>query len=514
MNLARTLPDGRLDPQARALLEGLQANILKSHVRTALALLVVRLPFDVGPDEDLGARLAEPGAADRVTAGRRYVRGVAARMKSAHQHLHEVERYREVRRRRQVRDRRPAGRDAADARSTPYVGLGLSAAGYRAVGIDIGAPGAVPVDPAFVAGMPGRRETLGDPGPDDWETPYLGRLHALVLVASGGDDVADAVRAVDAEVAELSALADEYGVDIGIERGVEWRNRDGAVAEHFGFADGVSDPVFLEADRPKPLDGQSRLAWDPMLTLDQVLVPDLGTDGSAGYGSYLVYRKLEQHVADFQRSVDALAKHPPLENVDAQTAAAMLVGRRRDGTSLIRDPADGREPRDNDFSYARDPFGLRCPAVAHVRKVNPRTTDSGVLDPVSGRRLRRRLTRRGQTYGERGPEPAADAPPEAYPEADVGVLFLAFVASVTEQFEFVQTTWADDRFAPVVHGIATDGVDQVVGPEPRGEVSLPDGRLGPMRRVPAVPLTVTFKGGEYVFTPSLPFLRGLPDLGA
>jgi deferrochelatase/peroxidase EfeB len=94
------------------------------------------------------------------------------------------------------------------------------------------------------------------------------------------------------------------------------------------------------------------------------------------------------------------------------------------------------------------------------------------------------------------------------PDKDVGLLFMAFNASIVEQFEFLQARWAGSQHEPIVHREPTFGIDQIAGVGARGKVAMPDGHGG-IAVVDAFPQTVTVKGGEYFFAPSLPFLRGL-----
>ncbi|MFC7583033.1 Dyp-type peroxidase [Nonomuraea antimicrobica] len=185
-----------------------------------------------------------------------------------------------------------------------------------------------------------------------------------------------------------------------------------------------------------------------------------------------------------------------LAGADRPRAGAMLVGRFKDGTPLTVKPKAGGGPVSNDFTFDGDD-GSRCPFSGHVRKTNPRSFGREVL-----------MARRGQTYGERTDDPSDDSPPENRPSAEVGLLFMAFNGSLLDQFEFTQQTWADN---PDFEVPAT-GHDPVIGQGDRDvKVTFPKVWGEPEQSVPQtqVAQTVTMKGGEYFFAPSLAYLRNL-----
>ena len=103
-------------------------------------------------------------------------------------------------------------------------------------------------------------------------------------------------------------------------------------------------------------------------------------------------------VAAFRRFVETTSSIPAGRSM----LAAKIVGRWRDGTPLVRSP-DQPEPAlaadpaaINDFSYADDPDGLRCPIGAHIRRANPRDARGFFDGRLSNRH---RIIRRGRTYG-------------------------------------------------------------------------------------------------------------------
>jgi deferrochelatase/peroxidase EfeB len=468
------------------MLEALQPNILTSHVRTHLQVLLIAFT-----DRDQGRtflhRLADPPIS-----------------KSARTHLTE----------------KAAHRADPKYLGTPYVGVGLAADGYRALGVDT-----LPSDRAFLRGMKHRttRTRLHDPGVRAWEPAYAGQIHAILLVGAATPE------SVFLACGQIAAVWPPSVRLLGAETGQAWANRQGQSAEHFGFADGASEPVFLAEDLQfqEQCQGVTTKHWDPQLPLGRILVPDpAAPDPGVHHGSYLVYRKLEQDVRAFQLQTRTFAAGlaaagmlvpKPAGQAPPEVAGAMVVGRFADGTSILERKPSGDAIPGNDFNYATDPSGMTCPLWAHVRKVNPRSSSSRV-------QLDRQvlMARRGQTYGARGPEPEPGADQTAYPSGGVGLLFMALNASLVQQFEFVQGAWANSSTEPkaqqdgndLATPLLTGGQDQLIGQTPRrdgrGRVGVPR-HLGEQPSTPVDPMVsaVTLKGGEYFFMPSLAFLRAL-----
>lgn len=175
--------------------------------------------------------------------------------------------------------------------------------------------------------------------------------------------------------------------------------------------------------------------------------------------------------------------------------AAKLVGRWRSGTPLANAPErDNRSSRnrrnDNDFDFADDEQGHKTPSFAHVRKMYPR-------DEARFRDTRHRIIRRGIPFG-RTFDPAAGH----------GLLFNVFMASIEEQFEFLQQAWANvAKFPSVVfQDNRADGPDPIIGEDPspldvRRE-NVPDRTLDVRRFVRTT-------GAVYAVAPSLSTLRQL-----
>jgi Dyp-type peroxidase family len=446
---------------ADIMLQNLQPNILKGHVREHLHILLLR--FGEG---DEGAAQA-----------RAFLAGLVPLMKSAKTQLEEVE---------QHKRRGVSG--------TPYVGVGLTAHGYRRLGVD---PQAFS-DDAFRRGMGAQAtvDKLNDPETARWEAGFQEQSDAVVLI---GD--AEALPA-DQLLREVEALLPDSVRVLARERGTGLHDAAGRGIEHFGYVDGRSQPLFLTEDldeERRHMDGTS--VWNPAQPLERVLVadpaaPNPGTD----FGSYFVLRKLEQNVRLFRAAEEELADLLKLDNSDRERAGAMLVGRFKDGTPLTLQATPGaHSPVMNDFTYASDGAADKCPFQAHIRKTNPRGS-SGFGSPEGERR--HLMARRGQTYGERT---EGDLP-----EGGVGLLFMAFNSSLVDQFEFTQANWANLAGFPDSGDEPQPGLDQVIGQGERPPAHWP--RVWGEeedQEAPAARQAVTMMGGEYFFMPSLPYLRSL-----
>ena len=214
-------------------------------------------------------------------------------------------------------------------------------------------------------------------------------------------------------------------------------------------------------------------------------------------GAYLVFRQLRQDVAAFWAYCGDQAKAlaaGPLPGATPEMVGALIVGRWRDGSPIrLDDPDGGRSrPTRNDFDLSDDPFGFGCPLGAHTRKVNPR---SGAIADTSP--LDKRLLRRGIPYGEALPGIVRRDDPER------GLLFLAYMTSITDQFEFLVSRWINDPHAPSGSG---SGQDVLIGQPAAGRtmsVRLPGGETWPF--LPPVAF-VEATAGQYLFAPSIPAL--------
>jgi Dyp-type peroxidase family len=350
---------------------------------------------------------------------------------------------------------------------------------------------------AFREGMAARADRLGDRGPSapaNWE-PGFDEAHVLVTVSAvDGAHLRAALGLVIGEDAEMRAVA------------LVHLQRAEALAggrDHFGFFDGIAQPAIQGSGvAPRPGDGQPDGAggWRELAT-GEVLLGYRDEDGAPPAapmapfdrnGTFVVYRKLAMDAAAFRRFV-AGAGYPG----GPDQLAAKIVGRWPDGTPLALSP-DRPDPSAaiNDFSYANDPDGLRCPLGAHIRRANPRDS----LGFYGGRLSNRhRIVRRGRAYGP-------PLPPGVLEDdgVDRGLIFVCFQADIWRQFETIQALWIDDGDP---FGLGPDK-DFLVG-EPHGT----EGKMTIQGRPPFFltpqPRFVTLRGGGYLLQPSMTALRRL-----
>jgi len=352
------------------------------------------------------------------------------------------------------------------------------------------------------------REKLSDPAPADWgkgwwqsDTDNATPIHALLTLA---DDDGDELRRLANHVAETIVAT---GINITL---AEWgnvlRNDHGDGIEHFGYADGVSQPIYLLDDMPNhpPIAERAKDSpqqeevdkWNPAAPAEELLlVPDPLGNSAADFGSFFVFRKLEQDVPGFKKAEEELGDTMKLPEKDAERVGAMVIGRFEDGTPVAKFYTEGlNKPIVNNFNYDDDQKGLKCPFHAHIRKVNPRTTPH--FDG-SEERLHQ-ITRRGIPYGTE--KQALNEKGKA------GLLFMCFQKSITNQFEFMQRDWANCVDFPSV-GI---GPDVIIGPAaPRPPQLYPRVWSEPGEDKHSFAAFVTMRGGEYFYAPSLPGLHTL-----
>lgn len=457
-NLSQPLTWKSADPNVVALLDDLQANILKGHGRRhSLNLFLQFNP----------AKQAEIRAAIHQLSG-----GVT----TARQQLVRTEAFKH------------SGQDGGVVRC-----FFLSFAGYQALGVAAKAP----AGPAFQAGLKSRVAALKDAPVTSWDPHFQQPVHALLLLAD------DDVDRLDAEASSVVASLEAAGVTLlGKEPGAQQFNSRGAGVEHFGYVDGRSQPLLLTEDvEHEQLIEDGTNLWDPAFPAEQVLV----TSAGALLGSFFVFRKLEQNVLGFKRKEEALADALGFHGDERELAGAMMVGRFEDGTPVVlRKEAGIGGDIPNNFNYADDAAAVKCPFHAHIRKTNPRGSGGFEAPALERRHI---MARRGITYGPRE-EGMCDRP-----EGGVGLLFAAYQASIENQFEFTQISWANSATFPAPGAQPQPGVDPVMGQgaTPPNTQHTPQHWGDPATPKPAQSFGefVTMKGGEYFFAPVISTLRTL-----
>ncbi|MDJ0630663.1 MAG: peroxidase [Rhodobacter sp.] len=271
----------------------------------------------------------------------------------------------------------------------------------------------------------------------------------------------------------------------------------GTPKEHFGYTDGIGDPVFegqypdaqmktAVIGRGKRMDG----GWQPIATGEfilghpdesQELPPTAMPPEFMHNGTFMAFRKLHENVGSFDAVVAeeaasyAAEMDVPLDEAK-ETIMAKMCGRWSDGVPLAKvptyadwqafrdekgfndpDPFEAakknydyiRSPEASDFRYADDMAGFKCPGGAHLRRMNTRDyldplnkvgTDPSTGKPYANKdatsqlNKRRRILRRGLPYGPPNFEHKDD-------DTEQGVAMMLMGSSLFRQFEFVQQQW-------------------------------------------------------------------------
>lgn len=467
LNLAVPLAWRQASAAEQAALDNLQGNILKSHGRSHTRHLFLR--FD---------------AAD-AAGTRRYLAWLGTQATSALRQLRDADTFR--------RTHRSSG---------AFVAVLVSASGYRKLGVRAAQ---MPANPAFKAGMKARRALLNDPPVNKWDAAFRGDVDAMILIAG------DTAPMAKTEVGRLLARRPRSTVLLNEETGHAYKNANGDGIEHFGYVDGRSQPLLLVEDVEREnSDRDGTHVWDPAFPLRQVLVRSRG-GGPNDFGSYFVFRKLEQNVKSFQQREQQLATALGLKGADRDLAGAMAIGRFRDGTpiSLQRGPGM-HNPVPNNFNFDGDESGHKCPFHSHIRKCNPRgesATQRRESVPLERARL---MARRGITYEEPGKtrKTKSDGAGIRFidqPSGGVGLLFLACQQDIGKQFEFAQQRWINDPEF-VANGAS---IDPIAGQGTKTTQRWPTAWGSAERKGFSFESFVRMKGGEYFFAPPLSFLKSL-----
>lgn len=396
------------------------------------------------------------------------------------------------------------------------VNIGFTWQGLKALGLSQRSLDSFPQ--AFRAGMRERAHLVGDIGPhapEHWEGGLGGPdIHAMAWVRTdSAEGLEAATRIIRAEMEATGGIEIRFVQDT---MALAHENGIGSEGEHFGFADPISQPPIegaaapsypgdgaLEADGTwralKP--GEFLLGYEDEAGVEGVLAPD--PQELRLNGTYMVFRKLHQDVAAFRRYLANAAKalYGSEDPVFQDRVAAKMMGRWRSGCPVDLspdkdDPAIAADPqRRNDFSYAGDDQGLRCPLGAHLRRSNPRATPLKRATAVR----RHRLIRRGVEYG-----PHLEAGALQDDGVDRGLVNLFIQADIERQFEFVQKEW---MMGGEFLGLDAAEQDPITGAGGPGSQMLIPGAKKPF--LFDLPSFVRVKGGEYLFVPGLKALEGL-----
>lgn len=247
----------------------------------------------------------------------------------------------------------------------------------------------------------------------------------------------------------------------------EWNNQVALGELFLGYHNDRTDPAFLEPDDPDALPGRH-------------------VGSLLDNGTFLVVRKLEQHVGALYEVLDEFLDANKDLGWTRGEVQAKLAGRQLNGEPTTADP-NKETPLlpGNTFTY-KDDDGSRCPLHAHIRRANPR----------EGRVPR--IMRRGMSYGPRFDNPYG---------GERGLMFLAYNASIAEQFEVIQRWLAGGNSTGGFSGHA----DPFLGVPQKGEQGI--FRFVHDEKVRRLDLGdrpfVELKWGMYLFVPSISAIKAI-----
>ncbi|MEM6373238.1 MAG: peroxidase, partial [Pseudomonadota bacterium] len=241
-------------------------------------------------------------------------------------------------------------------------------------------------------------------------------LRSLCAASDGGVRLLSGIGPSDADYQEANAVFETHdGRDLPTPK------------EHFGFADGIGDPVFdgqyppekaktAVIGRGKQVDGK----WVPIQTGEfilghpdesQELPPAAMPPEFSQNGTFMAFRKMHEYVSRFEEVLaEEAARFASVmdipEDEARETLRAKMCGRWADGVPLakvttyadwksfrkehgfdVEDTAQAlenqsrylRSPDASDFRYADDMPGFNVPGGAHIRRMNTRD----YLDPLN-----------------------------------------------------------------------------------------------------------------------------------
>jgi Dyp-type peroxidase family len=378
-----------------------------------------------------------------------------------------------------------------------WLGIAFTFEGLKALGVPQASLDSFPIE--FRQGMAARAAILHDFGanaPANWEYPFgTPDAHvALAIYAKSNQDLQKVLDLARKSHTDLQQISIVYRLQFG--ELPEGRNP-------FGFKDGLHNPHVegsgsAGANKAASIKAGEFVMGYPDERGETANIPipvELRRNGT-----FVAIRKFHMDVAAFRRYLRDQGSS--LE--EEELIAAKMVGRWRSGAPLVLapdrdDPALGTDGnRNNDFSYADDMKGLKCPFSAHIRRVNPR---DALKDDIVAVNLHHFL-RRGTNYGSPLPEGVLEDD-----GAERGGVFLLIGAHLGRQFEFVQSQWVTDGNF-ISHGTEQDPL--IGNNEGEGVFTIP--RAPVRRRLHGLPRFVSVRGGEYCFMPGLRALRWIANL--
>ena len=344
----------------------------------------------------------------------------------------------------------------------------------------------IPNDEAFKRGMRSQetQKILGDGIPDYRWDAKLKQNHTDMMIQLASNEIKDFEPIIN-KIKEGLTNNNTGKVLKTLNGKVIQGENENEFLEPFGFRDGVTKS-------PDPI--------------KYALVREPGYEDR--HGSFLVFRKLEQNIAQFKQSVSDLADklEISIEDVEAQ-----IMGRYKDGRPIMFSGTEcGKgivrwfnEDFINYEEIERLNFG-KCPFHSHIRKTNPRKADKDIKEA--------KIVRRGIPYDDRSEDMRkSQKENNEFPKEDVGLLFMCYQRNISTQFEKIQQGFRKDKdFPEKESGIdpikSTFSADKIPGQIENKWMKKHN------KDIPAIfPATVWLTAGEYFYTPSIPYLL---ELGA
>jgi Dyp-type peroxidase family len=402
-----------------------------------------------------------------------------------------------------IREKVPTAKAVADTVNLQrrWVSVAFTWNGLRALGMDDASLATFPEE--FRQGMAARWQAIGDTGtnhPDNWIGGLAEpKLHAIaILFARDVTDREQSVREHQALLARMPGVEVLSSLDLGAIPPFNY------VHEHFGYRDRLTTPEIEGTGiDPTPGSGPALKAGEFILGYPDEVGPPSNLPQPeilSRNGSYMAYRRLQQHVGAFR---DFLREQGGPTSEEQELLAAKLMGRWRSGAPLVLapekdDPSLADDPqRNNNFNYATmDPKGYAVPLGSHIRRMNPRDTTVGNV-------RRRKVIRRGATYGPALPEAAAED------GVDRGLAVFAICGSLVRQFEFIQNVWAND---PNFHELGNEHDPMIGAQDGTFDFAIPKRPV--RKKIKGLPAFTTVKGGAYFFIPGIKALQYLATRGS
>lgn len=351
---------------------------------------------------------------------------------------------------------------------------------------------------SFKQGMAARADLLVDEGkndPKNWEKPFKsGEIHiAAAIIAQTKEDWKKKLKEFEKAYSDNKDLNIVISQDFGATEEVK---------NVFGFRDGISNPEIEGSGIDMPD------AYDKPLKPGEFI---LGYPGESGTvkpfpkpdvlgknGSFMIFRKYQSQVADFNRFLKENTNSPE----EAELLAAKTIGRWKSGAPLVLSPEkDDKElganaEKNNNFSFKDDEYGKKCPFGSHIRRMNPRDSENFILEDV---RLHR-IIRKSVTFGDIVPTDVTEDDGK-----ERGQYFIGISADAMGTLEFLQKQWANDGNSQNLH----DEKDPILGVQKDGVFTVPSDPI--VKRFHGLQTYNILKGGEYCFIPGLSALKWMNE---